>query len=122
MLVRTNAEVATTAEALKRAGIPCATAQAGLLSTPDAVLAMARLRRLNDPNDTLASAEIISLADSVDPEVWVADRLRYLAAGGDPANWREHRQRDPAGASGPRQNRCTARNVRCSHRAKLYRV
>ena len=89
VLVRTNAEVSTTAVALQRVGIPSATAQPGLLSTPEATLAMACLRRLNDPSDTLATAEIISLADSADPEVWVADRLRYLAAGGESTRWKE---------------------------------
>ena len=96
VLVRSNDDVATTADALQRAGIPCATAQPGLLSTPEAVLAMACLRRLNDPSDTLASAEIISLADSADAEIWVADRLRYLAGGGEPASWLEQ-----AGATRP---------------------
>ena len=89
VLVRTNAEVTATAAALESAGIPSATAQPGLLATPEAMLALACLRRLNDPNDTLASAEIISLSDSATPEAWIADRLAYLAAGGDPASWRE---------------------------------
>ncbi len=89
VLVRTNAEVTATAAALQVAGIPSATAQPGLLATPEATLAMACLRRLNDPNDTVATAEIISLADCADPETWVADRLRYLAGGGDPARWKE---------------------------------
>ena len=33
----------------------------GLLSTPEARLAMACLRRMADPDDTLATAEIIAL-------------------------------------------------------------
>ncbi len=89
VLVRTNVEVTATAAALHRIGIPSATAQPGLLSTPEAMLAMACLRRLNDSTDTLATAEIISLADSADPETWVADRLRYLAADGEPSRWME---------------------------------
>ncbi|MGA4603192.1 MOFRL family protein, partial [Ectopseudomonas hydrolytica] len=35
--------------------------------------------RLNDPTDTLATAEIVSLADSLEPEVWLADRLSLLS-------------------------------------------
>lgn len=89
ILVRTNNEVTATTAALQRAGIPSATARPGLLATPEATLAMACLRRLNDPGDTVATAEIISLADCAEPEVWVADRLRYLATSGDPAYWRE---------------------------------
>ena len=94
ILVRTNTEVTATAAALQRAGIPSATAQPGLLATPEATLAMACLRRLNDPSDTVATAEIVSLADCAEPEMWVADRLRYLAAGGDPAYWREQATAD----------------------------
>lgn len=94
ILVRTNTEVTATAAALQRAGIPSATAQPGLLATPEATLAMACLRRLNDPSDTVATAEIVSLAECAEPEMWVADRLRYLAAGGDPAYWREQATAD----------------------------
>jgi len=53
------------------------------------VLALACLRRLNDPWDTLASAEIVSLADCEEPESWLADRLRYLERGGDSSLWRD---------------------------------
>ena len=89
VLVRTNDAVTATAAALERAGIPSATAQPGLLVTPEATLAMACLRRINDPNDTVSTAEIISLADCSEPETWIADRLRHLADGGNPASWKE---------------------------------
>ncbi len=88
VLSKTNVGVQTVAEALRVASVPWATQQSGLLSTPEAVLALACLRRLNDPWDTLASAEIVSLADCEEPESWLADRLRYLEGGGDPSLWR----------------------------------
>ncbi len=89
VLVRTNENVMATAAALQKAGIPSATAQPGLLATPVATLTLACLRRLNDPNDTLATAEIVSLVDCTEPETWITHRLQHLAAGGDPASWKE---------------------------------
>lgn len=91
ILSRTNNGVIEIAKALHAAGIPAATLQPGLLSTPESVLAMACLRRLNDRADTIASAEIISLADCEEPEVWLQDRLRYMSAhpDGQGMDWRE---------------------------------
>ncbi len=89
VLSKTNTGVQSVAEALRFGSVPWATQQSGLLSTPEAVLALACLRRLNDPRDTLASAEIVSLADCEAPESWLADRLRYLESGGDSALWRD---------------------------------
>ena len=89
VLVRSNENVTATAAALQKAGIPSATAQPGLLASPEATLALACLRRLNDPNDTLATAEIVSLVDCTEPETWITHRLQHLAAGGDPASWKE---------------------------------
>jgi len=89
VLSKTNAGVQEVAAALRFGSVPWATQQSGLLSTPEAVLALACLRRLNDPWDTLASAEIVSLADCEDPESWLADRLRFLEGGGDGVRWRE---------------------------------
>jgi ATP-dependent helicase/nuclease subunit A len=89
ILRRSNKNVTATALGLRAAGVPAMTAQPGLLATPEAVLALACLRRLNDSGDTLASAEIISLADCSEPEVWISDRLAYLAAGGEGPKWRE---------------------------------
>ncbi|MBK7249601.1 MAG: UvrD-helicase domain-containing protein [Gammaproteobacteria bacterium] len=89
VLCKTNDRVQAVATALRRAGVPWATQQSGLLATPEAVLALACLRRFNDPRDTLASAEIVSLADCEEPESWLTDRLRYLADGGDSRQWRE---------------------------------
>jgi ATP-dependent exoDNAse (exonuclease V) beta subunit len=53
------------------------------------VLALACLRRLNDERDTLASAEIISLAHCEDPEEWLTHRLRWIDERGEASAWRE---------------------------------
>lgn len=90
ILCRTGEHVDLVAAKLKEQGIPSATAKAGLLATPEATLALACLRRLNDRTDTIATAEILSLADSEEPESWVADRLHHLAAGGRKDEWLEH--------------------------------
>lgn len=89
ILSRSHDGVSKIALALRQAGIPAATAQPGLLTTPEATLALACLRRLNDTGDTVATAEILSLADSTDPEDWLADRLAYIASGADKKRWRE---------------------------------
>ncbi len=89
LLCRKNDRVQAAAKALREAGIPWATEQPGLMQTAEATLVTACLRRLNDPADTLATAEIVALTSGVEPEVWVTERLRYLAAGGDTERWRE---------------------------------
>jgi ATP-dependent helicase/nuclease subunit A len=89
VLARANDTVVDIAATLRGAGVPSATQQPGLLGQPEAVLALACLRRLNDDRDTLATAEVVSLADCAEPEAWLADRLAWLAEGGDPAKWKE---------------------------------
>ena len=89
VLSKTNVGVQTVAAALRNSSVPWATQQPGLLSTPEGVLACACLRRLNDPRDTLASVEIVSLADCEEPESWLADRLRFLERGGESSHWRD---------------------------------
>lgn len=89
ILSRSHEGVKSLAAALSEQGIPVATAQPGLLATPEATLALACLRRLNDPGDTVATAEIVSLADGSEPELWVTDRLKYLAKDGDADQWLE---------------------------------
>lgn len=79
ILSRSNDGVCKIAAELRAQGVPAAIAQAGLLQTPEAILAVACLRRLNDPSDTIASAEIISLAGCEEPESWVTDRLKLMA-------------------------------------------
>ncbi len=54
---------------------------------PEVQLANACLRRLTDPSDTLATAEIVALAGGSAPEVWLADRLRYLGSGAPSHDW-----------------------------------
>ena len=61
VLCRTNQAAATVADALQARGFPLTWGTSGLLSTPETRLAMACLRRMADPGDTLATAEIISL-------------------------------------------------------------
>lgn len=89
ILANSHERVKTWVAALSAQGIPVATARPGLLATPEATLVLACLRRLNDPGDTIASAEIVSLTESPDPEVWVSNRLRYLATGAEQNLWRE---------------------------------
>ncbi len=89
VLSKTNLGVQRVAEALRAASVPWATEQPGLLSTPEAVFALVCLRRFHDSSDTLASAEILSLADCEEPESWLADRLRYLESGGANHEWRD---------------------------------
>ncbi len=79
VLARMNDSVLKLAEALSEAGIPTETAQPGLLKKPEAVLAVACLRRLADEADTLATAEIVSLTSGDEPEIWLQHRLNYLA-------------------------------------------
>jgi ATP-dependent helicase/nuclease subunit A len=80
ILCRTNEGAATVADALQERGLPVTLGTTGLLSTPEARLAMACLRRMADPDDTLATAEIIALEAGHTPEQWLEDRLKYLAA------------------------------------------
>lgn len=87
ILVRMNSRVTEIAQGLRAAGIPSATRQPGLLKQPEAVLAVACLRRLNDERDSLATAEIVSLADCTEPEQWLADRLQWLQQAGLAHTW-----------------------------------
>lgn len=89
ILAATNERTASWVAALSAQGIPVATARSGLLATPEVTLALACLRRLYDPRDTIASAEIVSLADGMPPEDWVANRLRYVASGAPHERWLE---------------------------------
>lgn len=89
ILCRTNDGIAQVAASLRGQGVPVATTRPGLLSTPEVTLALACLRRLNDTSDTVATAEIISLAESAEPEIWLADRLAHLAGQGSKTLWRE---------------------------------
>ena len=78
VLCRTHDNLNAIADALAAAGLPIRYQRPGLLATPEGCLALACLRRLIDPGDTLASAEIRSLTRCESPEQWMADRLTYL--------------------------------------------
>ena len=78
VLCRTNKRAKAVAEALGARGIPASLAGSGLASTPEVCYGLACLRRLFDPRDTLAVAEIIALAGNREPEAWLAERLDYL--------------------------------------------
>jgi ATP-dependent helicase/nuclease subunit A len=79
ILCRTNNSAAAVASALTMRGFPVTLAQKGLLATPEARLALACLRRLADPSDTLAAAEIVALEGAHAPEEWLQQRLDYVA-------------------------------------------
>lgn len=87
LLSRTNNKAADYAQALTAMGLPVALGQAGLLATPEACLALACLRRLADPADTLASAEVIALHGALKPEEWLDNRLKFIDAGGASRSW-----------------------------------
>ena len=78
ILCRTHDNLDAIAGALSQAKLPIRYKRPGLLDTPEVCLAMACLRRLIDPLDTLASAEILSLTGCENPEAWIAQRMAYL--------------------------------------------
>ena len=89
VLAATNGHVQDIAKALRQRRVPMKMTLAGLLETPEVCLARACLRRLNDPSDTLATAEIRALGACEEPEVWLADRMRWLASGERDRDWAE---------------------------------
>ena len=89
ILCRTNDRLIGIAGACAKAGIPVAFKRPELLNTPEGALAMACLRRLADPRDSLASAEIRTLVRSESPEDWLPERLAYLAGNEKPWLWGE---------------------------------
>ena len=86
ILCRSNIGAGTIAEALLARGIPVTRETSGLLATPEALLAVACLRRLLDPNDSLAAAELIALDGCLSPEAWLEHRLTWVATN-PPARW-----------------------------------
>ena len=78
ILCRSNLRLTTLADALSEEDVPCQFVQSGLLQTPEAVLALASLRRLIDPSDVLAAAEIHTLSECESPETWLPKRLEFL--------------------------------------------
>jgi len=89
VLARTNDHVEQIARALRERQVPMKMTLQGLLETPEVCLAKSCLRRLADRADTLASAEIMALADCAEPEEWLTHRLDWLADGNDSMAWGE---------------------------------
>lgn len=89
VLARSNETVNAIAGVLQSSGIQASTEQPGLLNRPEIVLALACLRRLNDERDTIATAEIVSLAECEDPDAWLAERLAWLDSKAPMTSWRE---------------------------------
>ena len=86
VLCRSNNRCVSVAEALAAKGLRVSIAGPGLMDTPEAVLALAALRYLMDPGDSLAIAEIAHFLDDSDGQpAWFArslseDRIRSLCA------------------------------------------
>ena len=89
VLARTNVAVERIARSLRQRQVPMKMTLTGLLETAEVSLAKSCLRRLADRADTLASAEIMALADCAEPEQWLTNRLDWLADGGDSMAWGE---------------------------------
>ena len=89
ILAATNVNVEAIAHALRAARVPMKMTLRGLLTVPEVCLAKACLRRLNDSADTLATAEIIAMAECKEPEAWLADRLRWLESEEHSYAWAE---------------------------------
>ncbi len=89
VLCRTHDNLDEVAAALAAMRIPLRYQRPGLLGTPEGCLAMACLRCLLDPRDSLASAEIHTLTTSESPEAWLAERIGQLEQAGESTHdWR----------------------------------
>lgn len=89
VLCRYNEQVGLAVTSLTRWGVPSASPRSGLLGTAEAIYVMACLRRMNDPNDTVASALVLTLAEGTMVETWLADRLNHLGTeGAKPHEWK----------------------------------
>lgn len=99
ILCRTHDNLNEVANALSEARLPIRFKRPGLLATPEGRLALACLRRLIDPLDTLASAEILTLTKCETPEAWIAGRMEQL---NDPQHvsweWMENEASGPLAA------------------------
>ncbi|WP_213957588.1 UvrD-helicase domain-containing protein [Variovorax sp. dw_954] len=88
VLCRTNEQVGYAVAALARWGIPTSSGRSGLLTTPEALLVLACLRRLHDASDTAATALILALAEGMPANEWLSDRLDHLAAKKPSHEWK----------------------------------
>lgn len=82
VLCRQNERCKAVADALGARGILAAMPRDGLLDTPEAVLAIAALRYLVDPSDTLAIAELAHFDEGNDDwlDVWLTEGADTLKA------------------------------------------
>lgn len=78
VLVRTGDNAIALADELRARGIDVSLSTAGLIAAPECQLALACLRVLIDPRDSLACAEVIALEGLYQPEDWLKDRLAHL--------------------------------------------
>ena len=78
ILCRSNRQCLSVADALHRTGLKASIARNGLLETAEGKLAVACLKYLLTPSDSLAAAEILFLTGSMDLEEIVERRLQYL--------------------------------------------
>ena len=83
ILCRNNRQCLSVANALHRGGLKASIARNGLLETAEGKLAVACLKYLLTPSDSLAAAEILILTGSMDLEEIVERRLKYLTEGSD---------------------------------------
>ncbi|MBW2133591.1 MAG: UvrD-helicase domain-containing protein, partial [Deltaproteobacteria bacterium] len=88
VLARTNYKVSAIAQTLAKRGIPIQMERPGLLKTPEARLVLSCIRRLADPKDTLAGAEILSLSECLAAETWLEARLKDLESGTPDHAWK----------------------------------
>lgn len=95
VLVATNAEAEALAASLATRRVNAGIARAGVLSTPEGVLATAGLRYLLDRRDSLSAAQIDALTgfDGQTPDAWLGrlisthvERQRALERGDEPAS------------------------------------
>tara|TARA_R110002072_G_scaffold211501_4_gene369082 strand:+ start:2525 stop:5662 length:3138 start_codon:yes stop_codon:yes gene_type:complete len=108
ILCRTHANLDAIASALSNANLPIRYKRPGLLGTPEGCLTMACLRRLIDPMDTLASAEILSLTLCDNPEAWIAQRMDYLQDSDNKSRqWLEEDEQGPVAALKAQRSRLT---------------
>ncbi len=79
ILCRNNKGCRDMADALHRAGLKAAISRAGLLETAEAKLALACLKYLLTPSDSLSVAEILLLTGAMNLEEIIDNRVAYLA-------------------------------------------
>jgi len=87
VLAASNGNVEEIAKALRAAQVPMKMTLSGLLTVPEIALAKAALRRLADPADTLATAEIVAMTSGLPAEVWLEDQLRRLEQSDGGETW-----------------------------------